>query len=113
MGEEADAVLTYTNITADDLVVGIRDAGLSEKLQMGAGLTLEKAKTAIRQKKAVKQTLQEATSFLWKRSNTHRVREVKVVADFMVGGRLASSPGLPLLWEKNKGEEGLVNLSRD
>ena len=23
---------------------------------------------------------------------------------------LASSPGLPLLWEKNKGEEGLVEL---
>ena len=59
----------------DRLVVGIRDAGLSEKLQMDAGLTLEKAKTAIRQKEAVKeqqQTLQEGT-----KSNPIFVEEVK------------------------------------
>ena len=56
----------------DRLVVGIRDAGLSEKRQMDAGLTLEKA---IRQKEAVKeqqQTLQEGT-----KSNPIFVEEIK------------------------------------
>ena len=33
----------------DRLIVGIRDKSLSERLQMDAALTLEKAKTAIRQ----------------------------------------------------------------
>ena len=37
----------------DQLVVGIRDSSLSECLQLDANLTLEKAKTAIRQKEAV------------------------------------------------------------
>ena len=39
----------------DRLVVGIRDQALSEKLQTDPGLTLEKAKTQIRQKAAVKE----------------------------------------------------------
>lgn len=39
----------------DRLVVGIRDAALSERLQMDADLTLEKAKKAVRQKEAVKE----------------------------------------------------------
>ena len=38
----------------DRLVVGIRDLSLSEKLQTAPMLTLEKAKTLIRQKAAVK-----------------------------------------------------------
>ena len=38
----------------DRLVVGIRDAGISEKLQMDRELTLEKAKKLARQKEAVK-----------------------------------------------------------
>ncbi len=45
----------------DRIVVGIRDKSLSEKLQMDAALTLEKAKTSIRQKEAIAaqgQTLQ-------------------------------------------------------
>ena len=37
----------------DWLVVGIRDSSLSERLQLDANLTLEKAKIAIRQKEAV------------------------------------------------------------
>ena len=37
----------------DRLVVGIRDIALSEKLQLDAELTLEKAKKAIRQREAV------------------------------------------------------------
>ena len=37
----------------DRLVVGIQDTVLSEKLQMDVDLTLEKAKTAIRQREAV------------------------------------------------------------
>ena len=37
----------------DHLVVGIHDSALSERLQLDANLTLDKAKTAIRQKEAV------------------------------------------------------------
>ena len=37
----------------DRLVVGIRDVSLSQQLQIDAGLTLEKAKTKIRQREAV------------------------------------------------------------
>lgn len=40
-------------ILRDWLVVGIRDSSLSKPLQLDANLTLEKAKTAIRQKEAV------------------------------------------------------------
>ena len=39
----------------DRLVVGIRDSALSERLQLDAELTLEKAKKAIRQHEAVKE----------------------------------------------------------
>ena len=37
----------------DRLVVGIRDKSVSERLQMDAALTLEKAKTTIRQREAI------------------------------------------------------------
>ena len=43
----------------DRLVVGIRDQALSEKLQLDPALTLEKAKTAIRQKEAVREQHQQ------------------------------------------------------
>ena len=43
----------------DRLVVGIRDAKVSETLQMYADLTLEKAKKVIRQKEAVKEQTQQ------------------------------------------------------
>ena len=39
----------------DRIVVGIRDAGLSERLQLDPDLTLEKAKKVVRQKEAVKE----------------------------------------------------------
>ncbi len=39
----------------DRLVVGIKDAGLSERLQLDPTLTLEKAKTSIRQREAVQE----------------------------------------------------------
>ena len=39
----------------DRLVVGIRDTSLSEKMQTDPALTLEKAKTMIRQREAVKE----------------------------------------------------------
>ena len=43
----------------DHLVVGIRDKALSKKLQLDPTLTLEKAKTAIRQREAVKEQHQQ------------------------------------------------------
>lgn len=43
----------------DRLVVGIRDLALSEKMQTEAGLTLEEAKTMIRQKEAAKEHQRE------------------------------------------------------
>ena len=42
-------------IIRDRLVVGIRDTAMSEMLQLDAELTLEKAKTTIRQREAVKE----------------------------------------------------------
>ena len=47
----------------DRLVVGMRDARLSQRLQLDSKLTLEKAKTALRQAESVReqhQTLQGA-----------------------------------------------------
>ena len=46
----------------DRLVVGIRDSALSDKLQLDASLTLEKAKKQVRQKEAVKEHRDELTS---------------------------------------------------
>ena len=46
----------------DRLVVGIRDAALSDKLQLDPTLTLESAKKAIRQKEAVREQRVELTS---------------------------------------------------
>ena len=43
----------------DRLVVGIRDSGLSEKMQTDPTLTLEKAKIMIRQKAAVREQRKE------------------------------------------------------
>ena len=37
----------------DRIVVGIRDTNLSERLQLDSGLTLAKAKQAVRQREAV------------------------------------------------------------
>ena len=46
----------------DCLVVGIRDAALSDKLQLEAKLTLEMAKKMVRQKEAVKEHRDELTT---------------------------------------------------
>ncbi len=42
----------------DRLVVGIRDGALSERLQMDAELTLERAKKSVRQREAVREQQQ-------------------------------------------------------
>ena len=46
-------------LVRDRLVVGIRDHALSERLQMEAELTLDKAKRLIRQREAVKEQQEE------------------------------------------------------
>ena len=46
----------------DRLVVGIRDTGLSQQLQLDAELTLEKAKTKVRQREAVGEQQKELQS---------------------------------------------------
>ena len=43
----------------DRIVVGIRDSGLSERLQMDPDLTLDKAMKAVRQREAVKEQHQQ------------------------------------------------------
>ena len=48
MGELKDELIR------DRIVVGIRDASLSERLQMDLELVLEKAKTVIQQREAVR-----------------------------------------------------------
>ena len=46
----------------DRLVVGIRDTGLSQQLQLSAELTLEKAKTKVHQREAVGEQQKELQS---------------------------------------------------
>ena len=52
----------HDEMLRDRLVVGIRDAAMSEKLQLDPELTLEKAKKAIRQKEAVREQSKRLTS---------------------------------------------------
>ena len=70
----------------DRLVVGIRDVAMSQKLQMDAELTLEKAKKAIHQKEAVYEQqrklhgdgkAKEPTVVDEIRHTTHRSRKLK------------------------------------
>ena len=58
----------------DRLVVGIRDTALSERLQLDAELTLEKAKKAIRQREAVQQ--QQSILIGTDRCNVDAVRPI-------------------------------------
>ena len=65
LAENCDYGHMREEMIRDRLVVGIRDNALSEKLQLDAKLTLETAKTTIRQKEAVReqqQTLKGAES---------------------------------------------------
>ena len=57
----------------DRLVVGIRDTGLSEKLQTDPDLTLERAKTMIRQKEAAREHRRELQEDSKKESSLCRV----------------------------------------
>ena len=53
LAENCDYGDLKDHMICDRIVVGIRDQAQSERLQMDAGLTLEKAKTLVRQCKAV------------------------------------------------------------
>ena len=53
LAENCNYAALKDEMIRDRLVVGIRDTALSEKLQLDAGLTLETAKKAIRQREAV------------------------------------------------------------
>ena len=53
LAESCDYGALRDEMICDRLVVGIRDAALSQQLQLDAALTLEKAKKRIRQKEAV------------------------------------------------------------
>ena len=56
LGQEASyTVLIKEEMLRDRIVVGMRDAALSERLQMDASLTLDKVKRELRQKEAVKE----------------------------------------------------------
>ena len=57
--ETCDYGALKEQILQDRLVVGIRDAKVSESLQMDADLTLAKAKKTIRQKEAVREQSQQ------------------------------------------------------
>ena len=52
----------HDEMLRDQLIVSIRNKSLSEKLQLDMALTLEKAKTTICQKEAVKEQSQQLTS---------------------------------------------------
>ena len=53
LAETCDYAGLKEEMIRNHLVVGIRDKSVSERLQMDAALKLEKAKTAIRQRKAI------------------------------------------------------------
>ena len=53
--EKCDYGELKDELLRDRIVVGIRDVALSEKLQLDATLTLEKAKQKVRQREAVKE----------------------------------------------------------
>ena len=55
MADKCDYGVMKEELIRGRLVVGIHDKALSERMQMEAGLTLEKAKTLIRQREAVKE----------------------------------------------------------
>jgi hypothetical protein len=55
MADKCEYGAMKEQLIRDRLVVGIHDKALSERMQMEAGLTLEKAKTLIRQREAVKE----------------------------------------------------------
>ena len=55
LGDSCEFGLMKEELIRDRLVVGIRDHALSERLQMEAELTLDKAKRLIRQREAVKE----------------------------------------------------------
>ena len=63
----------------DRMVVGIRDTALWQKLQADAGLTLERAKTAIRQKEAITEQQTELGGNSWWKQSTadHKPEEVR------------------------------------
>ena len=83
----------------DRLVVGIRDGALSERLQLDPSLTLEKAKTAVRQKEAVReqqQTLKNGSA----RNNPIVLEEV---SGRQKGKQQADGPGREhRRWRENK-----------
>ena len=65
MAERCSYGQLTSEMIRDRLVVGYRDLALSERLQLNPDLTLEKAKTMIRQREAVhtqQQVLKEAES---------------------------------------------------
>ena len=53
LAENCDYGDLKDHMIRDHIVVGIRNQAQSERLQMDAGLTLEKAKTLVRQREAV------------------------------------------------------------
>ena len=59
LAENCEYGALQSEMIRDRLVVGIRDGALSERLQMDAELTLEKAKKAVRQREAVQEQQRE------------------------------------------------------
>ena len=59
LAENCDYGALQSEMIRDRLVVGIRDGTLSERLQLDAELTLEKAKKAVRQREAVHEQQRE------------------------------------------------------
>ena len=71
----------------DRIVVGIRYTALWQKLQADAGLTLERAKTAIRQKEAIiNRTGRQEESYL---GGSSQQQTTSTVSDLYLGGETA------------------------
>ena len=59
---KVEIVKKNVKMLRNELVVGIRDAALSQKLQLDQELTLEKAKKAVRQSKAIQDQYRQLKS---------------------------------------------------
>ena len=95
LAENCDYGPLKDEMIRDRLVVGIRDAALSQQLQLDAELTLDKAKTKVRQREAVGEqqkelkgisdggtnleTVRSHRPFRTKGSHPHKNREKKIV----------------------------------
>ena len=87
LAESCEYKETKEEMIRDRLVVGIRDASLSERMQMESDLTLDQAKKLVRQREAV----HEQQEILNKGPNTES-KDLEEVRSYRVSGDKKRKP---------------------